>query len=55
MFKIYFSDQCYCGNTFGMYPRVDDSDCSNTCSDDNDEYCGGNWRNSIYKIICIHF
>jgi hypothetical protein len=47
-FGVQYGSQCFCGNTMGTYGAASDSDCSNKCQGNNNEMCGGTWRNSIY-------
>ena len=50
----YFSStQCFCGNR-RQKPNADDlrpeTECNSKCSGNKTQICGGDWRNSIYKI-----
>jgi len=50
-FGLQAGRQCFCGNSFGKYGRVDDSACNRKChnpEDDIDYKCGGNWLNNVY-------
>lgn len=45
--------QCFCGDSLELaerYGRRDDSECNAQCPGDQNQYCGGIWRNSIYRI-----
>jgi len=45
-----YGEQCFCGNSFGDLGRASDADCSSKCAGDDAEYCGGGWRNSVYRV-----
>lgn len=40
------TNQCFCGNTIRDYPKT--SGCDRRCPGNNTEFCGGQWRISIY-------
>jgi len=40
---------CFCGNMYGKYDMVPDSECNTVCSGNNKFTCGGLWRNKIYS------
>eukprot|EP00111_Clytia_hemisphaerica_P017539 TCONS_00051925-protein len=40
---------CFCGNSYGKYDMVPDSECNTMCSGDDAYTCGGLWRNKIYN------
>ncbi|XP_071807671.1 uncharacterized protein [Asterias amurensis] len=44
--------ECYCGNKKDYDRRgiAADSECRNICPGNSNQYCGGHWRISIYKI-----
>ena len=44
-----YSDQCFCGNTYGRYGKSDENDCNAHCAGDSTKTCGGTWRNSVYR------
>ena len=39
---------CFCGNSFGRYGLKLEVDCRRVCTANEEEICGGGWRNSIY-------
>merc|ERR1712048_1216479 len=39
---------CLCGNSYGMYGQVDQSQCNQKCSDGKN-FCGAGWRNIVYR------
>ncbi|KXJ16333.1 uncharacterized protein LOC110236030 [Exaiptasia diaphana] len=39
---------CRCGDNYGKYPRLDESQCSTACKGDKTQICGGFFRSSIY-------
>eukprot|EP00795_Rhopilema_esculentum_P003145 gene3145-1449_t len=41
--------QCFCGTSYDRYGIDGDSSCSSQCRDSTGMYCGGGWRNSVYK------
>ncbi len=45
-------NECYCGNTYGLYGTAESKgkSCNMTCSNNLNETCGGSGANSIYKI-----
>ncbi len=48
---FYFhSRECYCDNSYGVYGIGNLTDCNMPCSGNNQQICGGRWRNSIYRI-----
>ncbi|XP_033645128.1 uncharacterized protein LOC117304668 isoform X2 [Asterias rubens] len=44
--------ECYCGNNedYGRRGTAKESECRNICPGNSNQYCGGHWRISIYKI-----
>ncbi|KAH3745392.1 di-glucose binding within endoplasmic reticulum family protein [Pelomyxa schiedti] len=51
-YGLQYSTYCFCGDSFGEYGRVDDSECNMPCGGDQSEMCGSAWRNSIYINSC---
>ena len=47
---VQYSYLCFCGNKFGKYGRVPDSECSSRCYGDKNRFCGAFWHNSIYSV-----
>ena len=41
--------ECFCGDSYGKYGEVPETDCKMACQNDDFETCGGIWRNSVYK------
>ncbi|XP_065067468.1 fibropellin-3-like isoform X2 [Rhopilema esculentum] len=41
--------ECFCGSSYNIYGKGDESTCSSICRDSTGMYCGGTWRNSVYK------
>jgi sulfur relay (sulfurtransferase) complex TusBCD TusD component (DsrE family) len=39
--------QCFVGNRLG-FDRADPQDCTTLCAANTSQYCGGDWRNSMY-------
>ncbi|KAK6393348.1 hypothetical protein LTR65_002639 [Meristemomyces frigidus] len=49
-FGTEYSDECYCGNSFGTGASVTSSgDCSMTCAGDTTEFCGAGNRLTVYQ------
>lgn len=44
------SDECYCDDDYGLYPKVEDGGCSTHCSDDSEDTCGGHNTIAIYQL-----
>ena len=40
---------CFCGNSYAMYGRTNETECSSKCEDDPDTVCGGIERLSVYS------
>ena len=49
-FYNYFSSQCFCGNSYGLYGLA--TNCNMACNGNSNEICGGNWANSVYLTAC---
>ena len=43
-----YSEQCFCGNSYGKYGKADN--CDMPCKGHEGEICGGTWANTIYKV-----
>ena len=41
------SNQCFCGQEFGSYGKVADSQCDQDCGGDSSMKCGGVWNAMI--------
>eukprot|EP00794_Sanderia_malayensis_P015242 gene15242-16816_t len=46
---LQFGYLCFCGNVYGKYDMAPDTECNYQCSGNNQQTCGGLWRNSIYS------
>ncbi|CAH1785636.1 unnamed protein product, partial [Owenia fusiformis] len=42
--------QCFCDNDFGKYGSKPDGECSWKCVGNNQQKCGGHFRNSVYLV-----
>lgn len=51
---VQYSYLCFCGNKFGKYGRVHDTECSSRCYGDRNRFCGSFWHNSVYSIDGQH-
>ena len=40
---------CFCGQQYGKYGKVAESDCNVKCYGDERQICGGGYRNSVYS------
>lgn len=49
-FGLQYQSECYCGNTYGRYDKVDDSRCNAKCSGNRAQICGGDLVNSVYEV-----
>lgn len=47
---LQFSNQCFCGNSYGRYGRVPDQQCRMGCAGNRRQKCGSSWRNSVYRV-----
>jgi len=41
--------QCFCGEEYDKYGKADESLCNYLCRDSSGSFCGGSWKNSVYK------
>ncbi|CAN0427134.1 unnamed protein product, partial [Scytosiphon promiscuus] len=44
-----FPEQCFCGDSFDAYGKLDESGCSSPCQGDSADTCGGRWALSVYS------
>ncbi|XP_046857607.1 uncharacterized protein LOC124451009 [Xenia sp. Carnegie-2017] len=51
---VQYSYLCFCGNKFGKYGRVSDTECRSRCYGDKNRFCGSFWHNSIYSVDGKH-
>ena len=42
--------KCYCGDTYGIYGYLAESNCATVCAGNSFMICGGSSSNSVYKI-----
>ncbi|PAA48224.1 hypothetical protein BOX15_Mlig004833g2 [Macrostomum lignano] len=42
---------CWCGNVFGKYGKVDDDLCKIQCPGKPSETCGGYFLNAVYTVV----
>ncbi len=47
----FYREQCFCGNNYGKYGKVDDKECKMVCTYDKTTKCGGSHRNSVYTLL----
>merc|ERR1712131_287970 len=41
--------QCFCGDSYGKYGKIPETNCMQPCKTDNSVTCGGAWSNSVYE------
>lgn len=49
-FGVQNGKSCYCGRHYGRYGKRNMAECSYKCNDNTKEYCGGSWRNMVFRI-----
>ncbi|XP_070555662.1 sialate:O-sulfotransferase 2-like [Ptychodera flava] len=42
--------QCFCGDTYDIYGKVNSRQCSKECTGNANQYCGGTWRFNAYRL-----
>ena len=46
--------ECFCGDSNARYDMygmaLTDDQCDNPCGGNNEQICGGTWRNSVYDL-----
>jgi hypothetical protein len=45
---VQFSYLCFCGDHYGRFGKLPDEMCDSKCMSPGDQYCGGDWKNSVY-------
>ena len=45
-----YGKQCFCGDSFGRYGKLADTDCNTACAGDRQAKCGGVWANSVFQV-----
>jgi hypothetical protein len=48
-----YRGECWGGNSYGKYGKRPDSECNMKCKKDNSRFCGGSWRNNVFKLVKI--
>ncbi len=46
---VQFSEECFCGDSYGSQGQADESECNMQCKGDATEMCGAANRNSVYE------
>jgi hypothetical protein len=55
-FGLQATNNCLCGNSYGRYGQVAESECNKPCSGNAGQICGNDWRNSVYrKKLSIYY
>jgi hypothetical protein len=49
-FSVQNGNSCFCGRHFGRYGKRDMSECNKRCNDNSKEFCGGHYRNLVFRI-----
>lgn len=47
---LQYGKECFAGNEYGSYGKVDDSECNMPCDRDASVKCGAGWINSVYEV-----
>ncbi|KAL5019700.1 hypothetical protein ScPMuIL_002592 [Solemya velum] len=50
---VQYGKECFCGESFGAYGAVPDTDCNKPCTGDGSLTCGGTWAQNIYDVLYI--
>ncbi|XP_046842599.1 kremen protein 1-like [Xenia sp. Carnegie-2017] len=45
---LQFAYLCFCGDHYGTFGKLPDEMCDSVCKSPGDQYCGGDWKNSVY-------
>ena len=45
---LQYTSQCFCDDSFGKYNKLEESKCNAKCPKEQQQSCGGTWRNSVY-------
>ena len=46
-----YRGECWGGNSYGKHGKRPDSECNMKCKKDNSRFCGGSWRNNVFKLV----
>ena len=50
-YSISSGGECWCGNSYGKYNKLDDeTDCNWNCDGDASQMCGGFYANDVYLL-----
>lgn len=47
---VQYSNECWCGYDYNKHGVADEADCNKTCSGNDDQFCGGTFRNSVFRL-----
>ncbi|HEY8077055.1 MAG TPA: WSC domain-containing protein [Labilithrix sp.] len=47
---VQFTNQCFCGDSYGRFGKAPIEECNAVCAGDAQQRCGGTWRNTVYAI-----
>ncbi|KAL3836103.1 hypothetical protein ACJMK2_021556 [Sinanodonta woodiana] len=50
---VEFRYECFCGNEHDLYESKPDSECKMPCSGDAKQFCGGDWRVSVFSTELV--
>ena len=45
-----YRGECWAGNSYGKYGKLPDNQCNMKCRYDNSRWCGGGWKQNIFKL-----
>ena len=54
---VQYSSECFCGDAMAKYNRYgkgNEAECNHQCTGNEEQICGGTWRNSVYNLGKIH-
>ena len=46
-----YSEYCFCGNSYGDYGKLAESECNMPCRGNIQQMCGAGMRNNIYETV----
>jgi hypothetical protein len=52
-FSVQNGNSCFCGRHFGRYGKRATSECNKRCNADSKQYCGGSYRNMVFRIKAV--
>jgi hypothetical protein len=43
-------NECFCDDFYGRFGRKSNRECDYNCEGNQNQLCGGYWRNSVYRV-----